>query len=191
MAVACVNPAHRVLSCWMPCTAECAVCNVPYPCVWRDMRSHRYRAPFTPQVLGDYFGPMQPNLVEAVVGRSVVYPAGGELQAQDCAPFDNSHTQVRCRIPGGVGRGFKWTITVAGVTSPQLPMATSFAPPTVSLASVELGPRLTSAEPRVPTQGGATVTLQGTNFGADAGQVRYRPPQFRNAPQLTDCFSRR
>lgn len=123
----------------------------------------------SPQIYGDYFGPVLPNLVEVVAGHSALLPSAGTLVARNCAPHGDSHTQVWCTMPAGVGRGFRWTVTVAGVTSAPSDGTTSFGPPSVTSYSIRVG--ALAGLRGVPTLGGATVTLTGSNFGADVGQV--------------------
>jgi hypothetical protein len=125
-----------------------------------------------PQIYGDYFGPVQPNLVEVVAGRSAPLPSVGTLVARNCAPYDDSHTQVRCTIPAGVGRDFRWSVTVAGVKSALSPVTTSFGPPVVTSHSLRVSSGSAAVLRSLPTPGGVVVTISGSNFGSDEGQVR-------------------
>ncbi len=123
------------------------------------------------QMFGDFFGPRQPNLVTHVVAHSPTFPTAGTLQAHDCAPYDSSHTQLRCTIPTGVGRGFRWSVTVAGTTSSPSVLTTSYGPPVITSLSVSSAQGSVLGSAGVPTRGGAVVTLFGINFGEDEGQV--------------------
>ncbi len=123
------------------------------------------------QVFGDFFGPVQPNLVEGLTGRAPLPGAAATLQARTCAPLDNSHTQVRCAVPSGVGQAFRWSITVGGATSGPSVVTTSFGPPRVSSFALRTTSGVGSGRASVPTMGGVLVTITGTNLGADVGQV--------------------
>ena len=63
-----------------------------------------------------------------------------------------SHTRVFFMAPNGVGTSHTVTVTVAGLTSP--PFKWSYSPPIIN-----------AAVPSVSTQGGSTITIQGTAFG--------------------------
>ena len=91
-----------------------------------------------------------------------------------CEVLKPGHTRVHCVSPPGAGLNYLWSVTVAGqaatVLSPSA-VTTSYAPPTV-ISAVVSGPGVLPSQPgSVPTGGGATVTLTGSNFGAEPGAV--------------------
>jgi hypothetical protein len=94
------------------------------------------------------------------------------VSASQCTVVGSGHVEVRCISSPGVGVNYTWSLSVAGQASlPLSTVTTSFGPPTVT-ALVLSGPGVLSAQPSAaPTAGGATVTLFGTNFGADAGAL--------------------
>jgi hypothetical protein len=103
-------------------------------------------------VMGDYFGPLSPNVVTWLTGISTTA----------CSPLDDSQTRMACTVGPGVGAGLHVSVVVAGQASAPSTQALSFAPPQV-LGVVGSG--------EVPTAGGGTLTLLGTNFGPDPSQV--------------------
>ena len=70
-----------------------------------------------------------------------------------------ANNEIRCKTPPGIGHNHVWTIGVTSDTGvvweKQAPMSTSYIAPSVSEV---LGAS------SLPTRGGATVTLAGTNF---------------------------
>ena len=80
------------------------------------------------------------------------------IDGASCAVTSHAQTQVVCSAPAGVGVGHVVTLTVSGQSASG---SVSYAAPTLSSLS---------ASSR-PTQGGATVTLAGTNLGASGASV--------------------
>jgi hypothetical protein len=120
--------------------------------------------------VGDYFGPTQPPLPIRATGTALATRA--VVHTSECAVVGDGHTEVRCLTPPGVGVGYTWVLTVAGRSSAPSLQTTSYAPPVVTSVTVS-GPGTSLGEPtRVPTQGGATVTVVGFNFGSDPSRLR-------------------
>ncbi len=78
--------------------------------------------------------------------------------------------QVRCVAPPGAGANLSWSIVVAGVRSTLAPNVTSYRAPVVTGVTVSTP----SAGPfghALPTTGGATVLLTGTNLGPSLSTI--------------------
>jgi hypothetical protein len=128
------------------------------------------RSPMWPQVFtGDYFGPSGHSLPVVAEGRQ--QQGGGLVRSTACTVVGAGHTTAHCTSPPGTGTGYSWTLTVAGQQSVPSVQATSYGPPAVTAVTVS-GLGSTEGGPlSVPTAGGATVTLLGTNFGGDASRI--------------------
>ncbi len=88
-------------------------------------------------------------------------------------PSSTTNLVFRCIIPAGVGVGYRWVVTVGGQASLPSTQTTSFSPPVVSLVELRLaGGAPVPLVQGVPTAGGATLVLSGTNFGPVASLVR-------------------
>jgi hypothetical protein len=136
----------------------CAVCTLPcYP----------------PQVFtGNYFGPAGELLPIEATGRQVGAAGGATVHTHACAVVGAGHTSVRCVSPAGVGTQYFWSLSVAGQSSAPSSQFTSYGPPAVTQVTVD-GPGIVDGDEAgaVPTAGGATVTLTGTNFGPDGSRI--------------------
>jgi hypothetical protein len=76
-------------------------------------------------------------------------------------------------MPAGVGVGYRWVVTVGGQASLPSAQTTSFSQPVVSLVELRLaGGASVPLVQGMPTAGGATLVLSGTNFGPDASLVQ-------------------
>lgn len=108
---------------------------------------------------GSQLGPMLPEVsVSATYG-----PSGREFTALDCKVVESS-TVIEClTAAGGSGTGHRWRLQVHGVYSLPSPQLTGYARPHVS--------SVTPAA--VPTNGGATVRIKGTNFGSGGDILVY------------------
>jgi len=95
------------------------------------------------------------TLVNAVSfsGGSFVY------NLQNCS-FVVAHQQLQCLTPPGVGSGFRAQVTVMYQSSGQSSDVLSYRAPSISVASPSV----------IPTSG-ATVTLNGSSFGASPEQI--------------------
>eukprot|EP00163_Fabomonas_tropica_P033242 TRINITY_DN863_c0_g1_i5.p1 TRINITY_DN863_c0_g1~~TRINITY_DN863_c0_g1_i5.p1 ORF type:complete len:6170 (-),score=768.16 TRINITY_DN863_c0_g1_i5:895-19404(-) len=99
-------------------------------------------------ITGTQFGPAG-TLPTASIGGTV------------CSnPVWLSGTSMLCSVPAGVGLNLVVTVTIGGNTNNPGARFT-YAPPTVTLASLQTG----------PTLGGSVVTLSGTNFGVAGNSV--------------------
>ena len=116
---------------------------------------------------GNYFGPVDPNLVSKAVGVSVTDGGDDNLNvvSTECQPVGDGHVEVHCVVPPGVGFGFHWYLVVAGRATSLSEQWTSYAGPVVASVTVVGGSRL------VPTAGGATIAVQGQHFGPWAASV--------------------
>ncbi len=77
-----------------------------------------------------------------------------------------AHTQIACTTLAGVGLGFRWTVTVASLSSASSLFSSAYAAPVVS----DLRASLTSAAlAAMPTTGGSTIILSGSHFGSVGG----------------------
>ena len=86
-----------------------------------------------------------------------------------CPVTVHTHTEIACTMPAGQGTDLAVTVSVAGLSNPELP-AFSFDPPRLDNTSITSGP--TSA-----TNGAGErlqMTLRGDNFGL-SGTVRFDP----------------
>ncbi len=126
-----------------------------------------------PQVFtGDYLGPLSMPLPIVATGLPVGTAGGAALRTTACAVVGAGHTFVTCAVPAGVGAGYTWSLTVAGQSSSPSIQATSYGPASVTAVAVTGSGVTGGDEPgAVPTAGGATVTLLGVNFGADASRI--------------------
>jgi hypothetical protein len=86
-------------------------------------------------------------------GVSPIFTARG-CAVDSSAPF----AVIRCTSSPGVGANLDVRVTIAGLTSPVLPSALSYAPPLITSVG-GIGADL------CPTEGGGVVTLIGTQFG--------------------------
>ena len=92
---------------------------------------------------------------------TLTYPASVApiFTARGCAVDDSTpQTLLRCTSAAGIGANLDVRLTIAGQTSPVFPGAISYVPPTVT-AVTGVGADL------CPTEGGAVVTLIGSQFG--------------------------
>ncbi len=95
------------------------------------------------------------------------------MRTSACAVTGAGHTTVMCTAPAGVGVGYTWSLSVAGQTSAPSNQTTSYGPPSVTAVIVTGAGAVGVDEPgSVPTTGGATVTLIGSNFGPEAARIR-------------------
>jgi hypothetical protein len=122
--------------------------------------------------LGDFFGPANMLLPIVATGRQAGVVGGAVLRTSACAVVGAGHTTVHCVSPPGVGTGYSWSLSVAGQSSPFSSQTTSYGPPLLTAVAVS-GPGISSGDEAgtVPTAGGATVTVTGTNFGADSSSI--------------------
>ncbi len=122
---------------------------------------------------GDFFGPAGMSLPIVATGRQASVAGGvGLLRTSACSVLGAGHTSVACTTPAGVGAGYSWTISVAGQESAPSTQTTSYGLPSVTAVAVT-GSGVAGGDEAgsVPTAGGATVTLSGVNFGADASNI--------------------
>jgi hypothetical protein len=119
--------------------------------------------------VGDFFGPAGMGIPIVAVGRQV--GGNGVVTTASCVASDKGHTEVRCVSPPGVGTGYAWTLTVAGLASRPSLQLTSYAPPDITAVAVSGLGALVDEPGRVPTAGGATVTLTGHNLGDETGAI--------------------
>ncbi len=117
---------------------------------------------------GDYFGPSGLPLPIVATGRQ---QGGGLVRSSDCTVVGTGHTTAHCTSPPGAGTGYSWALSIAGQASAPSVQTTSYGPPAVASLSVS-GSGTVEGEPfSVPTAGGTTVTLFGTNLGGDASRI--------------------
>ena len=98
---------------------------------------------------GTSFGPAgTPGHVTAAYGPN------GQYVAMSCST--TSDTVITCSTAAGVGTGHVWTVSVGSQTITASSQKSDYGLPVIS-GVVETGP--------MPTLGGASVVLQGSNFG--------------------------
>jgi hypothetical protein len=87
--------------------------------------------------------------------------------------MDDTHTRIQCTMPPGVGTDLAWVVSVAQRASAPSTVKTSYRGPAVTglIVTSALGVGAPGSG-LVPTRGGATLTLLGTNFGAHPESVR-------------------
>jgi hypothetical protein len=108
-------------------------------------------------LIGTNMGPSWPQWTLPTAQLTAPAPLGLSLPATACTVVDE-HKQVRCRIPVGVGRDFRWTVTVGNVPSaPSVATTAYMRPAIVSVNATALD-----------TRGGEAVVVTGTNFGPGA-----------------------
>ncbi len=117
--------------------------------------------------VGDYLGPSQSQTQIVATGDRV---GGASISTSACRVVGEGHTQVWCSSPQGVGAGFAWSLLVAGQRSLLSAGAntTSYGRPTVARVTITVKGEEVAA---LPTAGGATVSLWGSNFGQSASAV--------------------
>lgn len=124
---------------------------------------------------GTSFGPRSPSLSIALMGRQTGVGAAQQLPdlyTSNCAVTGEGHVEAVCMTPPGVGRGYVWTLVVAGLASRPSSQVTAYAPPSVTSLTISSVTPLVEDPGAVPTSGGATVTVSGENFGADPALVQ-------------------
>jgi hypothetical protein len=132
------------------------------------------RAPpcFDQVFTGDYFGPTGVPLHIIATGQQTGVVGGAVIRTSACSVVGAGHTRIHCSTPSGVGAGYTWTLSVAGQPSAPSVQTTSFAPPSLTAVTVAgIGAVDVGELGAVPTAGGATVTLEGSNFGLDSSAV--------------------
>jgi hypothetical protein len=121
---------------------------------------------------GDYFGPANLSLPIVATGRQTGAGGGAVVRTSACSVAGAGHTTVHCVSPPGVGAGYSWSLSVAGRSSPLSAQTTSYGAPLLTAVAVSGLGILGGDEPgTVPTAGGATVTVTGTNFGPDTADI--------------------
>jgi hypothetical protein len=106
-------------------------------------------------ITGNDFGPTQSKIQKVTYG-----PGGGEYTATSCQ-LTVKHSQITCMTVAGVGATLRYIVTIDGQdSSPSTATANYRAPAITALTA-------TTSQ----TQGGSTVTITGTNFGAAVTNV--------------------
>jgi hypothetical protein len=86
---------------------------------------------------------------------TIVTATYGPYTATGCATT-TADSAITCKTAAGAGMGYAWVVQVGGQRSVDSDATTSYGLPIIS-GVVAMGP--------MPTLGGASVVLQGTNFG--------------------------